>query len=150
MVLVGKRTYLTLEIEMTETVILGYPIQFFVAIQIMMPGIHRMSDSASNHPLLAQRIFRTFVCVCTFAIAQLVPNLGLLLSLIGAAFCTILVFIFPTLIDLTIRQMKDDRIGCLHWSKGIFLFMLAIFGIVVGGGEAVYEIYLDLSSRSYS
>ena len=85
------------------------------------------------------------MCFVTYAVAQLIPNLSILLSLIGAVFCSILVFIFPSIIELTTRKAQYNSIGLHYWIKNIFIILLATLGIIIGGGQAVYEIYLGFS-----
>jgi len=123
-------------------VLFGYPIQFFVAIQILFPPIVDKMECARKNPIIAELIFRSLMCVVTFAVAQLIPNLSILLSLIGAVFCSILVFIFPAVIELTTRKAQYDRIGLLYWIKNIIIIFIALLGMIIGGGQAVYEIYL--------
>lgn len=123
----------------------GYPIQFFVAIQILFPPLLGAITVGQKSPVISELIFRTFMVLVTFAIAELVPNLSLLLSLIGALFCSVLVFIFPAIIELSTRKAQHDKIGVFCWIKNIIIMMMAVIGMVLGGGEAFYEIYLDFT-----
>jgi proton-coupled amino acid transporter len=88
------------------------------------------------------------MCIVTFAVAQLIPNLSILLSLIGAVFCSILVFIFPALIELTTRKAQYGKVGFGYWMKNLIIILLALIGMILGGGQAVYEIYLGFFNDS--
>lgn len=68
-------------------VLLGYPLQFFVAIQIMFPNVRQTIGFVDNHPFIGELVFRTFMVLVTLMIAEIVPMLNLLLSLVGS-FCT--------------------------------------------------------------
>ena len=65
-------------------VLLGYAIQFFVAIQIMLPNVKRTLKIADDHPLISELVFRSFMVLLTFGVAIIIPELDLLLSLIGS------------------------------------------------------------------
>ncbi|XP_070508032.1 proton-coupled amino acid transporter-like protein CG1139 [Chironomus tepperi] len=129
-------------------VMFGYPIQFFVAIQIMFPPITEKKEYARKNPVTAELIFRSFICLVTFAVAQLIPNLSILLSLIGAVFCSMLVFIFPALIELTTRKAQYDKIGLKYWIKNSIIILMSLIGMILGGGQALYEIYLGFFKDS--
>ncbi|KAL7027975.1 hypothetical protein ACKWTF_005669 [Chironomus riparius] len=129
-------------------VLFGYPIQFFVAIQILFPPIVEKIEFARKSPVTAELIFRSTMCVVTFAVAQLIPNLSILLSLIGAVFCSVLVFIFPAIIELTTRKAQYNRIGLGYWIKNLIIILMSIIGMILGGGQAFYEIYLGFFKDS--
>ena len=84
----------------------------------------------------------------TFGVAQLIPNLSILLSLIGAVFCSILVFIFPAIIELTTRKAQYGRIGLFYWIKNVVVILMAVIGMFLGGGQAIYEIYIGFTKDS--
>ena len=126
----------------------GYPIQFFVAIQILYPPILEKFDFAKNRPITSELIFRSIMSLVTFGVAQLIPNLSILLSLIGAVFCSILVFIFPAIIELTTRKAQYGRIGLFYWIKNVVVILMAVIGMFLGGGQAIYEIYIGFTKDS--
>lgn len=59
-------------------------IQFYVAVQIMYPAVAENFEFAKLHPVLSEELFRTLWMIVVFIVAEIVPNLGLLLSFIGA------------------------------------------------------------------
>ncbi|KAG5681514.1 hypothetical protein PVAND_010940 [Polypedilum vanderplanki] len=121
-------------------VLLTYAIQFFVGIHIMLPPILRNSKTAAKFPILTELIFRTLMVFVTFIIAMLVPNLSLLLSLIGSVCCVILAFIFPSIVELMTSYDKG-KIGVFCWIKNIVILILALCGFILGGGLALKGIY---------
>jgi proton-coupled amino acid transporter len=128
-------------------VMLGYAIQFFVAVQIMFPKIQDTWKIAERHPVTAECIFRSVMVLVTFTIAQLVPNLSLLLSLIGSLCCSVLVFIFPSIIDLIVTKERDGNIGIGCWIKNITILVIAIAGFLTGGALSIKNIVDEIMSK---
>jgi proton-coupled amino acid transporter len=114
----------------------------------MFEPITEKLEFARKSPVISELIFRSLMCLVTFAVAQLIPNLSILLSLIGAVFCSILVFIFPAVIELTTRKAQYDSIGVRYWIKNSIIIAMALFGIILGGGQALFEIYLGFFKES--
>uniref|UniRef100_A0A915P115 Amino acid transporter transmembrane domain-containing protein n=1 Tax=Meloidogyne floridensis TaxID=298350 RepID=A0A915P115_9BILA len=75
----------------------------------------------------------------TCLIAELIPHLGLFISLVGAFAGTALALIFPAMIDLLCNysQMKLTR-GI--WIKNIFLFGFGVLGLVTGTYASLTQI----------
>jgi proton-coupled amino acid transporter len=127
-------------------VLLGYAIQFFVAIQIMMPSIRKSCGIADRHPYIGELVFRTFMVLVTFAIAELVPNLSLLLSLIGAVCSTVIALVLPPLLEFIILSCEDRGIGWFVFVKNSLILVLSLLGFLTGGYEslsAMMKIYIN-------
>jgi solute carrier family 36 (proton-coupled amino acid transporter) len=121
-------------------VILGFAIQFFIPIQIMFPGVRKLIASADRYPVTGEMFFRIFMVLVTFTVALLVPNLGLLISLIGAVCSTSLALVFPTIIEYLVVTRDDGSIGFLNRLKMVLILLLAIVGFLSGGRESVKQI----------
>ena len=118
-------------------VLLGYAIQFFVAIQIMMPSVRKSFDVADRHPFIAELIFRTLMVLLTFTIAELVPNLSLLLSLIGAVCSTVLALVLPPLLEFIILSCEKEGISWFVLLKNFLILLLSLIGFFTGGYESL-------------
>ncbi|XP_049538262.1 proton-coupled amino acid transporter 4-like [Anopheles darlingi] len=126
-------------------VLFGYALQFFIAIQIMLPSIRKRFDPAHRHPVLLEFCFRILMVLLTFLIAEGVPNLGAFISLIGALCSTALALIFPPIIELTLQSVNtsdDDhyhhrqrRLGL--YGKNVLILVIASIGVVTGTYESV-------------
>jgi solute carrier family 36 (proton-coupled amino acid transporter) len=125
-------------------VMLGYAIQFFVAIQIMFSSLSEKWTFACSHPILAETLFRTLMVLVTFVIAEVVPNLSLLLSLIGSVCCVILAFVFPVLAEFIILKNKDKGIGWWVWTKNSIILFIALAGFIFGGGTSISDIINEI------
>lgn len=128
-------------------VMLGYGIQFFVAIQIMLPSISDKWKFALKHPVCSELIFRTFWVLVTFTIAQIVPNLSLLLSLIGSVCCVFLAFVFPVLAELVIMNNEETGIRFIIWFKNIVILLIAFSGFVFGGALSLKQIVEEIIDK---
>uniref|UniRef100_A0A1A9W358 Amino acid transporter transmembrane domain-containing protein n=1 Tax=Glossina brevipalpis TaxID=37001 RepID=A0A1A9W358_9MUSC len=123
-------------------VFLGYPIQFFIMIKIILPSM--LQSCGHRHPLLAE--------VCLLCAALLVPNLELFISLIGALCSTTLAFVIPVLIDFAVKAQTPGKLTWYLFVKNIIILMIASFGIGLGTVksmeqlvEAFKEDYLSFS-----
>lgn len=121
-------------------VLLGYAIQFFVAIQIMFPTIRKTFACADRHPFVSEILFRTFLVLITFTIAELVPNLGLLLSLIGSVCSTVLALVLPPLIEFMILTCEDEGVGWFVFFKNSIILLISLLGFLTGGYESLSSI----------
>lgn len=121
-------------------VLLGYAIQFFVAIQIMFPSIRSTFKFADKHPLVGELLFRSVMVLVTFGVAELVPNLSLLLSLIGAVCSTVLALVLPPLIEFIILSCDENGIGWFVFVKNTVILLISLIGFVTGGYESLSSI----------
>ena len=117
-------------------------IQLYVAIHIMFPMIDRYEFS-QNNPVISEELFRTFWMLIVLTVAQVVPNLALLLSFIGAGCCTAIVFIFPVICELIIKSNRNEGIGLWIWIKNSIILFIALIGAVMGMGVAVMDLFKE-------
>uniref|UniRef100_A0A7G3AHH4 ethanolamine kinase n=1 Tax=Lutzomyia longipalpis TaxID=7200 RepID=A0A7G3AHH4_LUTLO len=112
-------------------VLLGYALQFFIAIQIMWPGIQG-KFGPRNYPLIGEFIFRTFMVLVTLAIAMTVPKLSLFISLNGALCSTALALVFPPFIELVVNWEGSKGPGATKLLKNVCIMVIALLGFVTG------------------
>lgn len=124
-------------------VILGYSIQFFIPMQIMFPSVRNVIKTADRHPLVGEILFRMFMVLVTFSVALVVPNLGLLISFIGAICSNSLALLFPVLIEFLVATRDNKPMTGVFMAKNGLILLLAIIGFVSGGYESVKQI-IDL------
>uniref|UniRef100_A0A034V2Q5 Proton-coupled amino acid transporter 1 n=1 Tax=Bactrocera dorsalis TaxID=27457 RepID=A0A034V2Q5_BACDO len=120
-------------------VMLGYPLQFFIAIQIMLPNAIQIFHLQSR-PFTGELLFRTIMVVLTLCIAELVPALGLFMSLIGALCSTALALVFPPMIELLIKRDDNKGPGVWLFTKNIVILILALMGFSTGTYESLSQI----------
>lgn len=118
-------------------VLLGYAVQFFVAIQIMFPTIKKSFKVADGHPFIAELVFRTFMVLVTFTIAEFVPNISLLLSLIGSVCSTVLALVLPPLIEFIILACQENGVSWFVFLKNSLILIISLLGFLTGGYESL-------------
>ncbi|XP_067639712.1 proton-coupled amino acid transporter 1 isoform X2 [Eurosta solidaginis] len=127
------------KIMVSAGVMLGYPLQFFIAIQIMWPNARKLLH-LQNRPFSGELLFRTIMVVLTLCIAELVPALGYFMSLIGALCSTALALVFPPMIELLIKRDDNKGPGVWLFTKNIFILLLALLGFSTGTYESLSQI----------
>lgn len=124
-------------------VILGYAIQFFIPMQIMFPSVRNVIKPADRHPFTGEISFRTFMVLVTFGVALVIPNLGLLISLIGAICSNSLALLFPVMIEFLCATRDNKPMTGVFMLKNGIILLIALIGFVSGGYESVRQI-IDL------
>jgi solute carrier family 36 (proton-coupled amino acid transporter) len=81
----------------------------------------------------------------TFTVAMLVPELDLLLSLIGAVCSTVLALVLPPIMEFMICE--KNQINWFIIVKNFIILFLSLLGFLTGGYESVTAIYKRLSSQ---
>lgn len=69
-----------------------------------------------------------------------IPNLGILISLIGAFASTSLALVFPILIQLIVHSEKESRIDPWMWIRSVLILLLAALGCFLGTYENIVHI----------
>jgi proton-coupled amino acid transporter len=122
-------------------VLLGFAIQFFVAIQIMYPNVRRAIKFADRHPVFGELMFRTLMVLLTFVVAVLIPELDLLLSLIGSVCSTILALVLPPLMEFIIISCESsEERSSFVLVKNFIILLISLLGFFTGGFEALTAI----------
>lgn len=73
-------------------------------------------------------------------VAITIPNLGILISLIGAFASTSLALVFPVLIELIVSSDDEYRISPWLWIKSVIILILAALGCFLGTYENIVHI----------
>jgi len=74
------------------------------------------------------------------AIAEMVPALGLFISLIGALCSTALALVFPPVIELIARSDLNKGPGVWICVKNLVILVLALLGFFTGSYESLKQI----------
>lgn len=119
---------------------LGYCIQLFVPVQILFPHIKQNIRLANEHPYVGELIFRVILVLFTFVVAQAVPDVGLLLSLIGAVACTVLALVFPPILEFCVKSNDGLKLTYYVIVKNSIILLFAAIGCITGGYEAIINI----------
>lgn len=118
-------------------VLFGCAIQFFIAIQIMYPSVRSSIKLAEKHPFVGELIFRSLMLLVTFIIAELVPNLSLMLSLIGAVCSTTIALALPPILEFMVLSSEEGGISWFVFFKNSLILLLSLFSFLAGGYESL-------------
>jgi solute carrier family 36 (proton-coupled amino acid transporter) len=118
-------------------VLLGYAVQFFVPIQILYPSVRRSARCTDKNPIFGELVFRTLMVLVTFTVAEIVPNLSLFLSLLGAVCSTTIAFVLPPIMEFVILSCEDEGISWFVFSKNSIILIISFLGILTGGYESL-------------
>lgn len=133
----------SVKIIVSVGVALGYAIQFYIPIQILFPLLRRSITLVHNNPFSSELVFRMFMVLVTFTVAILVPNVGLLISLIGAVCSNSLALVFPVIIEYLVLTRGDNKMPPFDAIKNILILTLAVIGFLSGGYISILGI-IDL------
>ncbi|GFQ86448.1 hypothetical protein TNCT_228281, partial [Trichonephila clavata] len=84
-------------------IFLSYALQLYVPISIIWPFLKKkfsLERFSSRQQLIFELLLRAFLVLITFLMAIAIPNLDLLISLVGALASSSLALIFPPIIEL--------------------------------------------------
>ena len=79
-------------------------------------------------------------------ISELVPKLGLFISLIGALCSTALALVFPPVIELVSAWGTSEGPSALVLSKNFLILLLALFGLITGTYESLSALIKEFTS----
>ncbi|CAL8115866.1 unnamed protein product [Orchesella dallaii] len=121
----------SVRLMMALSIFLSYSLQFYVPMDIMWPSI-KSRIPTEKMQLISEYAFRTLLVIITFAMAELIPNLGLFISLVGAVSSSTLALIFPPLIN--ILTTWNAGYGKFRWElwKDISIMIFGAVGFAAG------------------
>lgn len=126
-------------IMMALAIFFSYGLQFYVPMSILTPSIKRRLQSDQSQ-LIGEYLLRVGLVVFTFLLAAMIPNLGAVISLVGAVSSSTLALIFPPLIEIV--TFWPDGLGKNYWIlwKDIAIMTFGICGFVFGTYTSVAQI----------
>ncbi|CAH1979959.1 unnamed protein product [Acanthoscelides obtectus] len=129
----------SVRVLMAIAIFLSYPLQFYVPFSILWPSIekHFYTDKSKE---IAEYVSRTALVLFTFIFAVAIPNLGAVISLVGAFSSSALALIFPPLIEII--TFWPDKLGQSNWKlwKDICIIIFGFLGFLLGSYVSLMEI----------
>ncbi|XP_055941372.1 proton-coupled amino acid transporter 1-like isoform X2 [Argiope bruennichi] len=132
-------------------IFLSYALQLYVPISIIWPYLKKkfnLERYTNKDQLIMEYLLRSVLVFITFLMAIAIPNLDLLISLVGALASSSLALIFPPIIELCTvwNSNMSPRKFRLVLMKDIFIVIFGIFGSVIGTYTVISEI-VELMSK---
>ncbi|XP_063236224.1 proton-coupled amino acid transporter-like protein CG1139 isoform X2 [Bacillus rossius redtenbacheri] len=120
-------------------ILFSYALQMYVPIDIIWPELRKRYEPFA-YPCVAELSFRTALVLFTFVLAEIIPHLGLFISLIGAVSSTALALLFPALLDVV--TFWEDGFGRFHCRivKNCAIFLVGVLGFVTGTYVSLQQI----------
>lgn len=129
----------SVRLMMAVAILLSYSLQFYVPFNIIWPTIesHFSDDTTRQY---AEYITRTALVFITFIFAVAIPNLGAVISLVGAFSSSALAMIFPPLVEII--TFWPDKLGRSDWMlwKDIAIVTIGFLGFLTGSYVSVLNI----------
>ena len=132
---------------MAMAIFLSYTLQFYVPVNIIGPWL-RARLHGENNRILGDYLLRIGLVLFTFILAAMIPNLGAVISLVGAVSSSTLALIFPPIIEIVTFWPKG--LGKWNWIlwKDIGIMIFGIMGFVFGSFTSIMQIlHPDLSTE---
>lgn len=123
---------------MAIAIFLSYGLQFYVPFNVLWPSIKKRIQTEESQRL-GEYIARTVLVLVTFCLAAAIPNLGAVISLVGAFSSSALALIFPPIIEIMTFWNNGTISRWMFW-KDIFIMVFGIIGFVFGSYVSVLNI----------
>ncbi|XP_063703102.1 proton-coupled amino acid transporter-like protein CG1139 [Culicoides brevitarsis] len=133
--------------SISAAIMLTYPLQFFIAIQIMWPTVVKYC-SISKHLIFKEMAFRTTFVLLTFCIAEAVPNLGMFISLVGALCGAGLALVFPPVCEFVIAYSRQQKgLSLSKFVINLMILLVGMLGFATGTYESLRGIFNEFSAK---
>ncbi|CAG0914220.1 unnamed protein product [Notodromas monacha] len=136
------------QIAMTVAIFLSYALQMYVPIEILWPQVKNalpLSYSSTRYEILADYAFRIGLVLLTFALAALVPNVGLFISLVGAVSSSFLALVFPPMLDCVVFW---SQLTWVRVTKNVAISLLGVLGFITGTYASLEQVFIHLGPGS--
>ncbi|XP_058061139.1 proton-coupled amino acid transporter-like protein CG1139 isoform X1 [Anopheles bellator] len=126
-------------IMMALAIFFSYPLQFYVPMSVITPHIRRHLHTVQSRQI-GEYLTRVTLVLFTFMLAAMVPNLGAVISLVGAVSSSTLALIFPPIIEIV--TFWPNGLGRHYWVlwKDLTIMVFGILGFVFGTYTSIAQI----------
>ncbi|XP_016967587.1 proton-coupled amino acid transporter-like protein CG1139 isoform X4 [Drosophila biarmipes] len=129
-------------ISMAVAIFLSYTLQFYVPVNIVEPFVRSHFDTTQAKDLSAT-VLRVVLVTFTFLLATCIPNLGSIISLVGAVSSSALALIAPPIIEvITFYNVGYGRFNWMLW-KDFLILIFGLAGFVFGTWASLAQIVND-------
>lgn len=129
----------SVRITMGLAIFLSYGLQFYVPFNIVWPLIKDRLHTEKAQ-MYGEYIVRTTIVTFTFVLAALIPDLGAVISLVGAVSSSALALIFPPIIEIiTFWKVGLGRYNWIFW-KDIAIVIFGLLGFGFGSYASIENI----------
>lgn len=147
----NETLYASVKILYSFVIFISFAIQFYVPISFLWPSIRDKLCSTSEHMLLFEMLFRYMLVMFICALAIAIPDLGDIISLIGAMASSMLALILPPIIDQLIKSNNPPTTRNKYYlisAKNLGITLFGALGMVVGTYVSIVQLVTDLSPNA--
>nr|CAD7575120.1 unnamed protein product [Timema californicum] len=126
------------KILIAAAILFSYGLQFFVPTDICWPMVEKhVSEGKKN---ILQNVFRLSTITATVAVAIAVPNLGPIISLVGAVCFSTLGLLCPAVIETATHW--ENGLGKFRWVlwKNVLIIFFSLLALITGAYTSILEI----------
>ncbi|XP_016145143.1 proton-coupled amino acid transporter 1-like [Sinocyclocheilus grahami] len=139
----GSRLYQTVKLLYSFGIYITYALQFYVSAEILIPPA--VARCGPRWALMVDLGIRVALVGLTCALAILIPELDLVISLVGSVSSSALALIIPPLLQIVTFHNEDMRLWVMV--KDIGISLIGFVGFVAGTYISIQEIVARNSSR---
>lgn len=126
-------------VVMALAIFLSYTIQFYVPVNIIGPWLRAQLHGESRR-VFGDYALRIGLVLVTFLLAVMIPNLGMVISFVGAFSSSALALIFPPIIE--ILTFWPNKLGKYKWImiKDLLIVVIGVLGFIFGTYVSLQQI----------
>ncbi|XP_014891968.1 proton-coupled amino acid transporter 1 [Poecilia latipinna] len=129
-------TYQAVKLLYCFGIFITFALQFYVPAEILIPQILTCVSERWEKPV--DLLLRTLLVIITCALAILIPELDLVISLVGSVSSSFLALIFPPILE--ILAFHTEGLSPLATIKNLIISVVGLLGFLLGTYIAVIEI----------
>jgi len=139
--------YASVKILYTCVIFVSFAVQFYVPITFLWPPLKEkyLMGASARKILVWELLLRYALVMVVCALAIAIPDLGDIISLIGAMASSMLALILPPLIDQLILNNSSPKLFILKCIKNGVIVTFGIMGMIVGTYVSIDQLVTDLS-----
>uniref|UniRef100_A0AAV2MLR2 Amino acid transporter transmembrane domain-containing protein n=1 Tax=Knipowitschia caucasica TaxID=637954 RepID=A0AAV2MLR2_KNICA len=131
-----KRTYQAVKLLYCFGIFITFALQFYVPAEILIPPLTARVPERWERPV--DLLMRTALVFVTCALAVLIPELDLVISLVGSVSSSFLALVFPPLLQLSV--FHSEGLSPLVFVKNLVISVLGFVGFMAGTYIAIEQI----------
>lgn len=136
-------TYQLVKLLYCFGIFITFALQFYVPAEILIPPV--VARVSERWERTADLLMRTALVVVTCALAVLIPELDLVISLVGSVSSSFLALIFPPLLQIAV--FHNEGLSPLVSVKNLLISLVGFVGFLAGTYIAVEQIIARNSTK---
>ncbi|XP_015227021.1 PREDICTED: proton-coupled amino acid transporter 1-like [Cyprinodon variegatus] len=124
-------------------IFITFALQFYVPAEILIPSV--LARVTERWQRTVDLLLRALLVIITCLLAILIPELDLVISLVGSFSSSFLALIFPPILE--ILAFRTEGLSPLKTTKNVIISVVGIVGFILGTYVAIVEIVARNTSK---